>query len=80
MGNDKIDLTHINKLIFSANYENTQAAFGGGNCLTVSGLLSYASGQSTSGGLIWYLQVKTVQELSKDTFDAINNNVAFSCP
>ena len=76
----KIDLTKINKLIFSANYENTQAAFGGGNCLTVLQLLQFAASQSNPGGTFWYGQVKATQELAKDTFDAINNNVAFSCP
>jgi hypothetical protein len=80
IGGDKIDLTYINKPIGSASYENTSAAFGGGGCQTVLALLTYASGQSDSGGVTWYGQVKATQELAKDTFDAINNNVAFSCP
>lgn len=81
LGGVKIDLTHINKTIGSGSYENTQAAFGGINCQTVSQLLVFASSQATApSGAFWYGQVKATQELAKDTFDAINNNVAFSCP
>jgi hypothetical protein len=78
-GNNKVDLTYINKPIGSASYENTSAAFGGSTCLTVNQLLAYASSQSNSGGSAWYGQVKATQELAKDTFDAINNGKTFSC-
>ena len=54
------------------------AAFGGATSMSVSGLLSFASGQSNSGGTTWYGNVKATQELAKDTFDAINNEKAFS--
>ena len=86
IGGDSIDLTHICKMIdgsggtatCSATYQNASAAFGGATCLTVSQLLAYASSQSNAGGGAWYGQVKTTQELAKNTFDAINNRVAFS--
>ena len=45
--------------------------------LTVSQMLSYAAGQSNAGGVLWYGNVKATQELAKDSFDAINNQVAF---
>ncbi|MGN6201347.1 MAG: hypothetical protein ACTHNY_02955, partial [Solirubrobacterales bacterium] len=57
--------------------ENTSAAFGGAKSMTVLGLLTYAGGKSNAGGSAWYGQVKATQELAKDTFDAINNEVAF---
>jgi hypothetical protein len=79
LGGVKIDLTYINKPIGSATYEDTSSAFGGGGCQTVLALLAYASSQSDIGGVTWYGQIKTTQELAKDTFDAINNNVAYSC-
>jgi hypothetical protein len=42
----------------------------------VSQLLSYAASQSTAGGSTWYANVKATQQLAKDAFDAINNQVA----
>jgi hypothetical protein len=48
-------------------------------CPTVNALLAYAASQSNLGGTVWYGQVKATQELAKDTFDAINNGVAFAC-
>src|SRR6266849_1977338 len=73
IGGVTIDLTKINKLIFSANFENTSAAWGPATSKTVLQLLAYAASQSNSGGSAWYGQVKAMQELAKDTFDAINN-------
>jgi hypothetical protein len=32
---------------------------------------------SNSGGSVWYGQIKATQELTKDTFDAIDNRVAY---
>jgi len=78
LGSMVIDLTKINKPIGSNTFENTSAAFGGATSMSVSGLLSFASGQSNSGGTTWYGNVKATQELAKDTFDAINNEKAFS--
>ena len=82
LGSVKVDLTKVCKNIGGGCtiYENTSAAFGGAEKLTVSQLLAYAAGQSNAGGTSWYGQVKTTQELAKDTFDAINNQVAFVAP
>jgi len=88
IGGVSIDLTMVCKMIdgsggtatCSGTYENTSSAFGGGTCQTVSALLTYAASKSNSGGSIWYANVKATQQLAKDTFDAINNQVAFSCP
>jgi hypothetical protein len=81
-----IDLTKICKMIdgtggtatCGGTYYNTSAAFGGASSLTVSQILSYAASQSNAGGSAWYGQVKATQELAKNTFDAINNGVAFA--
>ena len=43
---------------------------------TVGQMLYYAASQSTSSGTTWYGNVKSTQELTKDAFDAINNQVA----
>jgi len=59
-------------------YENVSPAFGGANSMTVSQMLAYAASQSNAGGSVWYGQVKAIQELAKDAFDAINNQVAFA--
>jgi hypothetical protein len=81
LGTVKIDLTHVPKPpIAPTIYENTSSAFGGGSCQTVMALLTYAASQSNPGGTVWYGQVKATQELAKDTFDAIDNSAAFSCP
>ena len=41
-------------------------------------MLAYAASQSNVGGSVWYGNVKATQELAKNGFDAINNQVAFS--
>jgi hypothetical protein len=87
LGGVKIDLTHICKMIDSSSggscsgsYEDTSSAFGGGTCQTVSALLLYSNTVSNVGGTSWYpLNNKATQVLAKDTFDAINNQVAFTC-
>jgi hypothetical protein len=58
--------------------ESVGAAFGGATSLTVGQILTYAASQSNVGGTAWYGQVKATQELAKDTFDAINNQLAFA--
>jgi hypothetical protein len=79
IGGVLIDLTQVCKNIPGCTiYEKTSDAFGGASYLSVSGLLSFAASQSNSGGTTWYVQVKAVQEHAKDTFDAINNQVAFA--
>jgi hypothetical protein len=40
--------------------------------------LAAAARQYNAGGSMWYGQVKATQELAKDAFDAINNQVAFA--
>jgi hypothetical protein len=85
-GGDTIDLTKICKMIdgsggtatCSGSYQNVSAAFGGATQMTVLQILAYAASQSNVGGSIWYGQVKATQELAKNTFDAINNSVAFT--
>jgi hypothetical protein len=88
IGGVKIDLTKICKMIDSSGgsatcggtYQNASSAFGGATELTVLEILAYAAGQSNAGGSAWYTQVKATQELAKNTFDAINNGVAFPGP
>ena len=58
--------------------QNVGGAFGGATSLTVSQILTYAASQSNAGGTAWYGQVKATQELAKDTFDALNNQLAFA--
>jgi hypothetical protein len=87
IGGDPIDLTQVCQVIdntttgtatCSGIYENVSGAFGGATSLTVSQLLVYAASQSNAGGSLWYANVKATQQLAKDTFDAINNQVAFA--
>src|SRR5213078_418259 len=85
IGGVSIDLTKICKMIDGSGgtatcpgtYQNVSSAFGGATSLTVSQILAYAASQSNAGGSTWYGQVKATQELAKNTFDAINNQVAF---
>ena len=79
-----IDLTNICKMTDSSSgatcngtSANVGAAFGGATSLTVSEMLSRAANASNPGGTSWYGQVKATQELAKNAFDAINNQVAF---
>lgn len=56
------------------------AAFGGADAMTVDQMLAYAASQSNVGGTSWYGQSKSVQELAKNAFDGINNQVVFAAP
>src|SRR5204863_10088783 len=86
IGNDLIDLTKVCSVSDQSNgtgtcsgtYINTSAAFGGATSLTVSQIIAYAANQSNVGGSLWYANVKNTQFLAKDTFDAINNQLAFA--
>ena len=40
-------------------------------------MLTYAGSQSNSGGTLWYANVRPTQQLAKDAFSALNNQVAF---
>src|SRR5207248_6879680 len=81
-----INLTKVCTTIDSSNgsstcggtFEDASSAFGGATTLTVSQLLAYAASQSSAGGSTWYGNVKSVQQLAKDVFDAIDNELAFS--
>ncbi len=85
IGGVAIDLTKICKMIdgsggtatCSGTYESVSSAFGGATSLTVSQMLTFAASQSNAGGSAWYGNVKATQELAKNAFDAINNQVAF---
>jgi hypothetical protein len=85
IGSLTIDLTQICKMIDNSGgtatcpgtYWNVSSAFGGASSMTVSQMLAYAASQSNAGGSVWYGNVKTTQEMAKDAFDAINNQVAF---
>jgi FG-GAP repeat protein len=81
IGSVAIDLTKICTMMTSAGacgaYGNVSAAFGGAVNLTISQMLIYAASQSNVGGSLWYGNVKSVQELAKDAFEAINNQTAF---
>ncbi len=81
-----IDLTQICGMIDSSSgtstcggkVQNASSAFGGATSMTVFEILAYAASQSNAGGSLWYGNVKAIQELAKNTFDAINNQVAIA--
>jgi len=86
LGGVAIDLTKVCSVSDQSNgtgncsgtYINTSAAFGGATSLTVFQIMAYAASQSNVGGSTWYGNVKNTQFLAKDTFDAINNQLAFA--
>ncbi|PYV57032.1 MAG: hypothetical protein DMG97_18435 [Acidobacteria bacterium] len=86
IGGVTVDLTKVCSMIDSSNetgtcsgsFLNASSAFGGATSLTVSQILAYAASQSNAGGSMWYGNVKSVQQLAKNTFDAINNQAAFA--
>ncbi len=79
IGGVTIDLTKVCKNISTCSvFENVSSSFGGASSLTVLQMLTYAASRSNVGGGTWYGNVKATQELAKDAFDAINNQVAFS--
>jgi hypothetical protein len=79
LGGVQILLTNVCKPT-GAGCGDSSPAFGGAASLSVSQLLAYAAGQSSAGGSLWYGNDKAIQELAKNTFDAINNQVAFADP
>jgi hypothetical protein len=87
IGGVTIDLTQICQMIdgstsanCSGTYENASSAFGGVTSMTVVAMLGYqnTADPAADAGAKWYGQVKAVQVLAKDAFDAINNGLAFS--
>jgi hypothetical protein len=79
LGTVSVDLTKVCSVIGSCagSYVDVSSAFGGAPSLTVSQMLGYTATRSNAGGSAWYGQVKSLQVLAKDGFDAINNQVAF---
>jgi hypothetical protein len=89
IGSVAIDLTKICAMVDGSSgsgtcggsYTNTATdglhAWNDATSLTVSQLLAYAASKSTVGGSTWYAQNKAVQQDAKNTFDAINNQIAF---
>lgn len=41
-------------------------------------MLAYQNSVSNTAGTTWYGNVKSTQELAKDAFDAVNNDVVFT--
>jgi hypothetical protein len=85
IGGVTIDLTKICKMADSASggsctgsFQNVSAAFGGATSMTVMDMLLYENNVSNAGGSTWYGNVKSTQEMAKNAFDAINNQVAFA--
>ena len=77
IGGVAIDLTKVCKNIGGGCtiFEDVSGAFGGATSMTISQMLAYAASQSNG---MWYGNVKAVQELAKDAFDAINNQKVFA--
>jgi hypothetical protein len=93
IGGVQIDLTKICNMIdgsggtatCSGVFTSASSVFGGNACLYVyklselTDILRYAASQASAGGIPWYGTNKSNQVLAKNVFDAINNQVAFSC-
>jgi len=77
IGGVKIDLTKVCTDLACTAYEDSRSVFDG-SPKTVSQMLSYAAGRFIAGGSTWYGNIKSTQELSKDAFDAVNNQKAFA--
>jgi hypothetical protein len=80
VGARNIDLVNMCADLSCTTYVDASSAFGGATSLTVTQMLAYGASQSNAGGSVWYGNVKTAQELAKDSFDAINNQAAFQAP
>lgn len=81
LGGVKIDLTNIPCAADGGTCTpgSVSSCFGGATCMTVMQMLAFQNSVSNVGGTTWYGQVKAKQVLAKDAFDAINNNLAFTC-
>ena len=58
-------------------YQDYSSAFGGAASMKISDILTYAASRSNAGGSMWYANIKSTQEMAKNTFDAINNQQAW---
>ena len=56
------------------------SAFGAAPGLRVYALVAAAARHATAGGLTWYLDVRAVQAIAKDVFEAINEGRAYAPP
>jgi hypothetical protein len=79
IGGVKIDVTLICTDLTCTAFEDASSVFpsNSGGKESVLGLLTDASNASNANGIIWYGNVKSTQELAKDTFDALNNQKVF---
>jgi hypothetical protein len=79
IGGVNIDVTLICTDLTCTAFEDASSVFpsNSGGKESVLGLLSDASNASNANGVIWYGNVKSTQELAKDTFDALNNEKVF---
>jgi hypothetical protein len=88
IGTVNIDLTKVCNMLdgssgtgtCSGSYANASSAFGGATSMTVINMLLFQNTVSNIGGSNWYGQVKAVQGLAKNSFDAINNRAAQIAP
>ena len=64
----------------SVSFDVPSVAFGGATALTALEALAFQNTVATSGGGLWYGNVKSVQEQAMKTFDAINNERAKLTP
>jgi hypothetical protein len=83
LGTAKIDLTHVCSTGIVGGTCSTftdYSGFWGSSAMTVNALLTTAASQSNAGGSVWYANAKTTQEKAKNTFDTINNNLAWLAP
>jgi hypothetical protein len=88
IGTVNIDLTKVCNMLdgssgtgtCSGSYANVGSAFGGATSMTVMNMLLFQNTVSNTGGTLWYGQVKSVQGLAKNAFDAINNRAAQIAP
>jgi hypothetical protein len=76
IGGVSIDLTKVCTDLSCTAYEDSSSVFGG-SPKTISQMLSYAA-SAPQFGSTWYGNVKSTQELAKDSFDAVNNQKAFA--
>jgi hypothetical protein len=79
LGTVKIDLTMVCTDLTCTAYEDSSSVFGG-SPKTVAEMLTLAAVNSNVGGSTWYANVKSTQELAKDAFDVINNQLAWIAP
>ena len=88
LGIVKIDLTKVCNMVdntggigtCNGTSENVSSAFGGAPRMMLMNMLLYQNNVSNASGSTWYGNVKSVQALAKDVFDAINNQAANIAP